>query len=72
MIHERIFLSLWEEWLKEDLLGNQTKSKKRRENQSTRLKKSFVEKLSWELSQETGETPEAFHFDNFELRDEKL
>ena len=25
-----------------------------------------------ELSEETGQTPEAFHFDNFELRDGKL
>ena len=40
--------------------------------QSTRLSESFVEELYLELSEETGQIPEAFHFDDFDLRDEKL
>ena len=40
--------------------------------QSTRLKESFVEELYQELSEDTGPTPEAFHFDDSELRDGKL
>ena len=40
--------------------------------QSAKLKESSVEKSYHVLSKETGQTPEAFHFDNFELRDGKL
>ena len=33
--------------------------------QRTRLKESFIEKFYRMVSEETGQTPEAFHFDNF-------
>ena len=40
--------------------------------QRTRLKESFVEKLFHVLSEETGQTPEVLHFDNFEHINAKL
>ena len=40
--------------------------------QSAELKELFVEGLYRKLSETTGQTPEAFHFDYFELRDGKL
>ena len=40
--------------------------------QSTRLKEGFVVGLYRKLSKSLGQTPEAFHFDDFEFRDGKL
>ena len=37
-----------------------------------KLKEAFVEELYRELSKITCQIPEAFHFDDFELRDGKL
>ena len=39
---------------------------------SSRLKESFVERLYQKLSEIQGQTPEAFHFDYFEIRDGRL
>ena len=39
---------------------------------STRLKEAQVEGLYQKLSEETGQTPDAFHFDDFEIRDGRL
>ena len=40
--------------------------------QRTRLKEAQIEGLYRKLSEMTCQTPEVFHFDNFELRDEEL
>ena len=57
--------------MKENLLGNQNKNKKQHLEEG-KLKESFVEELYQELSEETSQTLEAFHFHNFELRDGEL
>ena len=41
----------------------------RGKTQSVRLKEGFIKGLYRKLSEITGQTPEAFHFDYFELRD---
>ena len=44
----------------------------RGESHRTKLMKDYVKDLYKKLSENTGETPEAFHFDYFKLEDEAL
>ena len=50
----------------------QTRNIIQRKTQRTRLKEVQVEGLYQKLAEVTCQTPEAFHFDDLELRDEEL